>query len=124
MEGPVLCVCNYGLVRSRTMAHRLKARGIEATAAGFLNVPAHIMDVLMTRYNTVLICNKPNVEERFCLEEGMTDEIAGIILGVLEKHQKKGKVIICDVIGRDKWAKVDHPELVGICDAYLDNIMG
>lgn len=122
MKGPVLCVCNYGLVRSRTMAARLTARGIEAQAAGLLNTPARIMDVLMARVETILICNKPDVEEWPLVNPIQLWQPSTDALKLIKKYRKK--IVVCNTIGRDKWAKFNHPELVGICDEYLDKTLG
>lgn len=109
------------------MRNRLRERGYRAGSAGLLNTPAHVMDQLMIQAGTVIICNKPNVEERFEPErlhhiEEFNQEAKDIIMRVVDKHKARGNVVTCETIGRDKWAKENHPELVGICDAWLTKI--
>ena len=116
MKQEVLCLCNFGLVRSKTMANRLNARGIKAKAAGMINTNPQSLQTLMIQAGTVLVCNKPNVEENF-IREHIPKVHARVIRTLLEKY--KDKVIVVDTIGRDKWAQENHPDLVNICDTWL-----
>jgi hypothetical protein len=117
MKQPILCICNFGLVRSRTMANRLRLRGFKAMAMGFLNSRPTELHSKMLKAETILICNKPNIEDGFA-KENIKPEHLRVIKDIIHWH--KSKIITIDTIGRDKWAKENHKELVFICDSWLD----
>ena len=117
VKSPVLCLCNFGLVRSKTMANCLKRWGVAAKAVGMLNNQPVVLHHLMQEAGSILICNKINVDENFCREKGVTPSHAAAIKEVLGWH--KNKIINVDTIGRDKWARENHPELMEICTDWL-----
>lgn len=118
----ILTLCNYGQVRSVTMANRLEARGYPTLAAGMLNTPPWFLDRYISWQKPVctlvLVCNKPNVEQRF--KQDIDDHYAQMILDVLDKHTHK--LVTCDTIGFDRWGVPDHPELVECCESFLERL--
>lgn len=117
-NGPILCLCNYGQVRSVTMAKILQDKGYQTLAAGMINNPPNLLDKVMEAAGTVIVCNKPNVERRF--RKDLPEDRAELVLSVLDKH--KEKILTCDTVGFDRWGQPMHPELVERCNLFLESL--
>lgn len=121
IKSPVLCLCNYGQVRSITMAEVLKSRGYIALAAGMFTTdprPNNMFEWLLSACETVIICNQPNVERRF--KPDISEDHANMIFHLLDKYNEK--VIVCDTVGFDRWGQPMHPELIERCELFLDSL--
>lgn len=114
---PILCLCNYGQVRSVTMARLLEKKGYQTLAVGMLNNSTDTLDRLCSAAKTVIVVNKTNVDRRF--RKDTSDSHAQMILEVLDKH--KDKTYICDTVGFDRWGVPMHPELVERCELFLES---
>lgn len=115
----IICICNYGQVRSVTMANTLRRRGYKnSLAMGMMVTPPWIMEKFIGGNDLTIICNKPNVENG--LQPDIPPEYAKQHLAVLDLH--KDKIITCDTIGLDRWGKPDHPALVPICEEYVSKL--
>lgn len=113
----ILCLCNYGQVRSVTMANLLESRGQKTFAAGMLNSSISTLDRLCNAAESIVVVNKANVDREF--QTDTTDKHARQILNVLDKY--KEKISTCDTVGFDRWGVPMHPELVERCNLYIDS---
>jgi len=73
----------------------------------------------MHNAGTIVVCNKPNVDENFVHEE-----VPPIVKDTAKELLREfaDKIVVCDTIGRDIWCKEDHPDLLVICDEFIDRI--
>lgn len=118
LKEPILCLCNYGQVRSVTMSKILEERGYQSLFAGMINTHPNFLNKIIESVETVIVCNKPNVERKF--DTDTSQDHAKMILSVLETH--KDKILTCDTVGFDRWGVPMHPDLVEKCKLFLDNL--
>lgn len=118
LNNPIVCLCNFGMVRSFTMAKVLEERGYTSKALGMLNNSPDYLNEELAKAGTVIICNKPNVERGF--KKDTDEKHADGILNVLDKYEEK--TLVCDTIGFDRWGIPMHQEIIDRCNKYLESI--
>lgn len=115
----ILTVCNYGQVRSVTMANRLAHHAnVEVFSRGIVNTIPFFLDKCFEVADLVVICNKPNIERNMAGD--IPEEYQEDHLKPLKKYEDK--VVVCDTIGFDRWGQALHPDLIEKCDEFIEKL--
>ena len=114
----ILTSCNYGQVRSVAMMHAFHRRGfINTYATGAVSQWPVVLDRHFQNADLIIVCNKPNLEERFAREQHPDKEGA---VSVFDIHEDK--IIVCSTIGVDKWGDPRKQAIIDLCEAFLEHI--
>jgi hypothetical protein len=127
-EIKLLTLCNYGQVRSVSMAMHLSALGYKNVyATGFMRWHPSVISRQIEDSDLTIVCNRPNLEELFLNTDLFTkrDNIPSEFVEKLQEsiNNNKDKIVICNVIGYDRWGNPAHPELRERIQTFLSEIL-
>ncbi len=118
----ILTVCNYGQVRSRAMAVGLQQRTYMQTGyIGMFGIYPEEFKQIIEQYDLIIMCNKPNLEK--FLNEGKPDhkyfneQQLDLLKNTL--FDAENKIIVCDIIGVDRWGDHTKESLRMIVNRFL-----
>lgn len=115
----VLTVCNYAQVRSQCMADTLRKNGFgNVHAWGALAYPARNTEQVFKAAALIILCNWKNAEDGF-KKDSFPDREE--LLRIYSDYEHK--IIRADEIEYDRWGDKTHPELVDICERFVQGLV-